>query len=109
MLVRFFSSETGELLMFAEVAKTLLQLIGKETTARGVFTQPEMLAAADALRLAVSQDAPPPDIDDEKYDQRPAERPVGLASRAWPFIDMLERTGKAGPKANIIWEASGDF
>jgi len=109
MLIRFYSSETGELLMFAEVAKTLLQLIGKETTARGAFAQPEMQAAADVLRQAASQEAPPADIDDEKYEERPAERPVGFNSRAWPFIDMLERTGKAGPKANIIWEAPGDF
>ena len=34
MLVRFLSSETGEILMFAEAARTLLQAIGKETTAR---------------------------------------------------------------------------
>jgi hypothetical protein len=42
MLVRFDSSVTGELLMFDAVAKNLLQAMGKETTARGVFTQAEM-------------------------------------------------------------------
>jgi hypothetical protein len=109
MLIRFYSSETGELLMFAEVAKTLLQVIGKETTARGAFAQPEMQAAANLLRQAASQETPPADIDDEKFEERPLERPVTLSSRAWPFIDMLERTAKAGPKANIIWEAPGPF
>jgi hypothetical protein len=37
------------------------------------------------------------------------EQPVALGPRAWPLIDMLERTSKAGDKANIVWEASADF
>jgi hypothetical protein len=53
MLVRFLSSETGEILMFAEAARSLLQAIGKETTARGTFTQAEMADAARRLSEAV--------------------------------------------------------
>lgn len=111
MLVRFYSSETGELLMFAEVAKNLLQAIGKATTARGTFTQAEMAGAAAALRLAVKgADVPPPD-DDEVEDEgvRKKEPVVALGQRAWPLIDMLERTSRGGAKANIIWEAASDF
>jgi hypothetical protein len=64
MLVRFLSSETGELLMFAEAARPLLQLLGKETTARGAFTLAEMAPAANVLREAVKRaEAPPPDVD----------------------------------------------
>ena len=110
MLIRFYSSETGELLMFSEAAKSLLQMIGKETTARGAFAQPEMQAAADALRAAVQQEAPAalPDADDDE--EHPAvERPVTLNSRAWPLIDMLERTSRGGAKANIVWEAPNAF
>ncbi len=47
MLVRFDSSETGEVLMYADVAKVLLQAMGKETTARGAFL-PEQDAAGGA-------------------------------------------------------------
>jgi hypothetical protein len=108
MLIRFYSSETGELLMFAEVAKTLLQKIGKETTARGAFAQPEMQAAADTLRQVLQSEVQAPD-DDEDEERPVVERPVSLNSRAWPLIDMLERTGRAGPKANIIWEAPSAF
>lgn len=111
MLVRFYSSETGELLMFADAAKSLLQAIGKATTARGTFTQAEMAGAAAALRLAVQgEEAPPPD-DDAVEDEgvRKKEPVVALSQRAWPLIDMLERTGHGGPKANIIWEAASDF
>ena len=108
MLVQFVSSETGEVLMYAETAKMLLQIIGKETTARGTFTQAEMAGAAAALREAIRQAAVPPEEEDEESDKK-KEPVVGLSQRAWPLMDMLERTGRSGPDANIIWEASADF
>lgn len=108
MLVRFISSETGEILMFAEAARILLQALGKETGRRGAFTQDEMAAAAQTLREAVARaEAPPPENpDDEEAGKQPV---VGIGQRAWPLIDMLERTAQRGPKANIVWEASADF
>lgn len=105
MLVKFVSSVSGELLMFADAAGPLLRAIGKETTARGAFTQDEMLAAAIALRKAVERSEAPAGQEAEDG----GEKPVALSSRAWPFVDMLERTSRGGPKANIVWEASGDF
>ena len=54
MLVTFTSSETGELMMFADVARTLLQAVGKETSRRGTFTRDEMLPAAQLLRAAAA-------------------------------------------------------
>lgn len=108
MLVTFVSSETGEVLMYAETAKILLDAIGKETTARGTFTQAEMLLAAEALRQAVARAGKPPEEDEEERDK--TKPPVvALGARAWPLIEMLERTGRAGPEANIIWEAAADF
>ena len=55
MLVTFTSSETGELMMFADVARTLLHSVGKETSRRGTFTRDEMLPAAQLLRAAVAR------------------------------------------------------
>ena len=110
MLVRFYSSETGEILMFADAAKSLLQAIGKETTARGTFTQAEMAGAAEALRQAVKAATPVPLVDDEVDETGKKKPPVVVFSqRAWPLIDMLDRTSRGGPKANIIWEAASDF
>lgn len=110
MLVRFVSSETGELLMFAEAARTLLQALGKETTARGTFTRAEMAGAAQALREAVKRaEAPPPEDDELDETGKKKEPVVAISQRAWPFIDMLERTARGGPKANIVWEAPAAF
>ena len=95
MIVKFDSSETGEVLMFAETARVLLHIIGKETTARGVFTPAEMQPAAARLQAAVAearrQAAAQPEPEDEEEDKRKPPV-VGLSQRAWPLIDMLERT-----------------
>ena len=107
MLVKFVSSETGELMMFAEMAGTLLRAAGKETGRRGAFTRDEMLPAAQLLRAAVARG----EAGDSKAndDDEGAEPPVALGPRAWPLIDMLERTAKGGAQANIVWEAAADF
>lgn len=109
MIVRFESTETAEVLMFAEVAKVLLALLGKETNARGVFTQPEMLPAALALREASRQAGRPDEDEDEDNKDKKKPPAISLGQRAWPLIDMLERTAKAGPDASIVWEAASAF
>lgn len=107
MLVTFTSSETGEILMFAEAARPLLQAMGKATTASGTFTRDEMAAAAERLRQAVKgHETPPPDREDANGHREPV---VVLGQRAWPLIDMLERTARGDPKANIVWKAAADF
>lgn len=109
MLVTFTSSETGELMMFAEVARNLLQAIGKETTARGTFTREEMATAAAMLRQAVERGEKPAAEQAEDEDEAGSEPVVALGQRAWPFIDMLERSARGGPDANIVWKAAADF
>lgn len=105
MLVRFESSISGELLMFAEAAGALLRAAGKETTANGAFTRDEMLAAAVRLRQAIERGAQAAAVEQQNEEMVP----VGLAQRAWPLIDMLERTARGGDKANIVWKAAADF
>lgn len=110
MLVTFTSSETGEVLMFASTAADLLHLIGKETTARGVFTVDEMAGAAARLRAAVAEQEQPPADEEASDEENPRKPPpVSLRQRAWPLIDMLERTARSGPEAYVVWEAPQAF
>lgn len=109
MLVKFVSSETGELMMFADVACQLLTAVGKECTARGAFTVEEMQSAAAALKAAVERGEAPSANDAEDESEAEREKPVALGRRAWPLIDMLERTSRGGERANIVWEAPADF
>ena len=107
MLVKFVSSETGELMMFAEMAGILLRAAGKETARRGTFTRAEMLPAAHLLRTAVARGEGSGEPEQEA--EEGAEQTVALGPRAWPLIDMLERTAKGDAQANIVWEAAADF
>lgn len=106
MLVKFISSETGELMMFADMAAQLLRAVGKETLRRGTFTRDEMLPAAKLLREAVARGEASAGKTDDDDDN---DAPVALGPRAWPLIDMLERSSKGGAHANIVWEAAADF
>ena len=106
MLVKFLSSVTGELIMFAEAAGPLLRILDKECSARGVFTLEEMMPAATRLREAVARGQSATSDDDAEDG---LDKPVAMGPRAWPLIDMLERTSKGGKRANIVWEAAAPF
>lgn len=129
MLVRFISSQTGEIIMFANTARILLSAIGKSCTTKGVVTRDEMLPAAAKLRRAIEAEvAMLQDMDKKEICDKLAEdevndsdaemgeakaevpdQPVSLAQHAWPLIDMLERSALGDEKSNIVWSAPADF
>jgi len=93
--------------MYANVAKVLMQAMGKETTARGAFLLPAAQAWRDAVARSEAQQ--PVEEEEAEAEGKKKEPVVALRQRAWPLIDMLERTAKAGPDANIVWEAAAPF
>lgn len=111
MLVKFISSETGEMVMMAEVARPLLQAIGKRCDAQGVITQEEMLSAAAALESHVAEASVAEVLpsEEDEADIPPMARAVGMRQRAWPLINMLQRTARARKASHILWEAAADF
>ena len=122
MLVRFNSSTSGEMIMFAEHVRWLFDLIGKECTARGVFTCEQLPEAIAKLKAAIAkerealhlaeQKAPAEgcyeeeeDLDDE--DHKSGRVGIHLCQRATPLIHLMEWT--LGEKGFILWEADHDF
>lgn len=108
MLIKFESNVAGEMLMFAEVARRLLQIAGKECTARGVILAEQVPEIVARLRAAVAAEhgqAQPAAADDEAPDTPP---PVGLGQRAQPFIELLELTAR-DKDGFVVWEAPRDF
>lgn len=113
MLVRFSSQATANLLMFDDVARALLKVIGKTPTKRGVITVEEMSAALVRLHALIEQEKrmregrerreelPIPDVGVEPHEL------VGLSVRAQPFIKMLDQAQRE--KKEITWEAPKDF
>ena len=123
MLVKLTSNTSGEMIMFAEHARRLFDIIGKECTARGVFTKEQLPDAIARLRQAVQADRAEQqskehqdqrdgvderDEDEERAEARKAGRiGVSLGQRAQPLINLLEWTNKEG--GFILWEAEHDF
>lgn len=110
MLVRFHSSVAGELFMFAPVAHALLDFIGKRADARGVITAEQLAEAIARLQQAVAAGGslPLPCEAEPQLDRdgRP-ETPISLSRRAFPLIDLLQRTQR--DEGYILWEAPQDF
>jgi hypothetical protein len=133
MLIKLTSNTSGEIIMFAKHARQLFEIIGKECTARGVFTREQLPEALVNLQRAVDEEklaarlradeerageAPPHEKKHEKKhdkqheqgdddaEQKP-EMQVGLGQRARPLISLMEWTVKE--KGFILWEADHDF
>ena len=123
MLVRLTSNTSGEMIMFAEHARRLFEIVGKECTARGVFTTEQLPAAIARLRQAVQDDHQAQQsgerqdqrdgVDEREEDEEHAEARkagrigVSLGQRAQPLINLLAWTQKEG--GFVLWEAEHDF
>jgi hypothetical protein len=111
MLVKFISSTSGQIMMFAPVARQILEILGKDCNARGVITSEQIPEAIDLLRLAAADSrskasgtTQAPSDDREGENEAP---PVGLSQRAHPLIELLDWTLK--DDGFILWEAAKDF
>ncbi len=119
MLVKFNSSTSGQIMMFAPAARQLLEILHKDCTARGVITTEQLPDAIARLRQAVAdggaspaeavpaQTTTPAKNDDSNDDQGVDGAPIGLAQRTFPLIELLEWTRKED--GFILWEAAKDF
>lgn len=113
MLVKFTSSTSGQIMMFAPAARLLLEIIGKECSARGVITTEQLQLAIQQLRLATDgairrDDSEARDTATGSRDDEATEGPpIGLGQRAYPLIELLEWTRK--DDGFVLWEAAKDF
>lgn len=105
-LVVFRSKAAGEIFMFAETARRIFEIIGKQQAPRGVITAeqvPEALARLTAaveeekaqLRAAQAQAEEAARRGEDDADK--GERAITLAQRAYPLIEML----RAAQKKNV--------
>lgn len=113
MLVRFMSQATANLLMFDDVARALLTIVGKSASRRGVITVEEMPAVLTHLHAMVEHEkhlkegrGPRDDVQVPDIGIEPHEL-IGLSVRAQPFIKMLEQALRE--QKEITWEAPQDF
>lgn len=105
MIITFKSRATADTLMFGDVAKELLALMGKPFEPRGIITLEQLPDAIAALRKAAedSRAAQRAQADPDDADQAHPPVPVSLSQRAVPLIEQLERSLRAGQP--VIWES----
>jgi len=115
MLVRFNSNVAGEMLMFSDVARRLLQCAGKACGARGVILAAEVPEIVARLRAAVAGDkasaaaaGAEKDVDGDGDGDENPNPVVSLGQRAQPFIELLELTARDAD-GFVLWEAPSDF
>jgi hypothetical protein len=105
-LVVFRSKAAGEIFMFAETARRIFEIIGKQEAPRGVITAEQVPDALARLTAAVEEEkaqlkAAQAQAEEAarrgEDDAEKGERAITLAQRAWPLIEML----RAAQKMNV--------
>jgi hypothetical protein len=106
MLITFKSPAAPDVMMLENLAEYLLGIIGKPLGERGVITHDEMPAAIEKLEAAVVVDKQQRAEHDGHFHEGEEGRehheiPIGLAQRAYPFLDMLRLSHKENK--DILW------
>ncbi|MFQ5635577.1 MAG: DUF1840 domain-containing protein [Gammaproteobacteria bacterium] len=100
MLVVFRTECYPEITMFGDVAGKLLAMMGHSGTIPGAVSGADIPAALEQLKSAVAAETPaqPPA---EDPDIEFMERPVSIAQRAFPLIEMLEAA--SANRTPVMW------
>lgn len=107
MIVTFKSKAAGDVIQFGEVAKRLLDLMGKPFSQEGIITVEQLPDALARLKAAVAADRaqsgrPAADEEDDTRDDKP--QGVSLSQRAVPLIDLLEYSLR--DRVPVTWAAT---
>jgi hypothetical protein len=107
-LVVFRSKAAGEIFMFAETSRRILEIIGREDAPRGVITAEQVPAALQRLVSAVEQEkadakaaAAAAEQADRRSEPTDTPQPITLGQRAYPLIEMLRAAERR--KVDVTW------
>jgi Domain of unknown function (DUF1840) len=106
MLITFKCRATPDVMMMENLAQYLVGIVGKNLGQRGVITHDELGNAITKLEAAIVTDKQERAEHDGHFHEgeeghEPHEIPIGLAQRAYPFLDMLRTAQKEN--ADIVW------
>jgi len=107
-LIVFRSKAAGEIFMFAETARRILAIVGKEDTPRGVISAEQVGEALARLAAAVDEEKAQVERAREDAEQaqrrgEPAEggRAITLGQRAYPLLEMLRAAQRK--RVDVTW------
>ena len=99
MLVRF-RSDAGDIIMFGEVAVTLLKMMGQSGALPGALVAKDVPAALERLKRAAAVE--PGNAAPDKESGGNEEPTVTLKQRAFPLVELLGRCVEK--QSDVIWE-----
>ncbi len=104
MIVTFKSRAHADIVMFGDVAVSLLKLMGHSGTVPGALQAGDIPAALDHLKKAVAENTVVVvDVSDQvEEDEDSDERTINLAHRALPLIELLADAAMA--KCDVMWD-----
>jgi len=105
-MIVFRSDAAADIMMFDDVAKRMMEIMGREFSTRGIITVEQLPDAIARLRAAIAGDraAHAGDYDRPEFEEAPGggkRQYVGLAPRAVPLTEMFEYSLKAGKP--VMW------
>jgi hypothetical protein len=111
VIVTFKSAATADVIYFGDVAKRMMELMGKEAAEKGIVTVEQLPEAIARLRAAIAEDKQShrehvmEEAGAEPKTETAADggsRPfVSLTQRAVPLLAMLEEA--LGEKKPVVW------
>jgi hypothetical protein len=105
MLVKFHTQSFADITMFGDVAIKLLHMMGHSGTVPSALSADDVAPALKQLTEALAgHKAANPDDESigDDFQGDPIERPVGLAQRAFPLVELLTAAAAAGQ--TVMWE-----
>ncbi|MBE0436489.1 MAG: DUF1840 domain-containing protein [Methylomicrobium sp.] len=106
MLVIFSCDVYPNTTYFGDIAQTLLKMMGKRGNVPGAILAEDVPVALDRLQRALEKQKAESsvqsddEIDAEQKDWK--EKPIPLAHRAMPLIELLTAAAKAN--CNVMWD-----
>lgn len=108
MIVTFKSAASADVIYFGDVAKRMMEVMGKDVTEKGIVTVEQMPMAIASLQAAIAADKAQHQrqVQSEEPEMETAEdgskRPhVSLTQRALPLLAMLQES--LVEKKPVVW------
>lgn len=103
MLVTFTCKAYADITMFGDVALSMLKMMGHSGTVPGAILAEDVPAALDRLKHAVeAATAAQSRSESTPRDDDSDERPVSLAHRAFPLMELL--AAAARENCDVMWK-----
>jgi hypothetical protein len=110
MLVTFICKAYPNTTYFGEIAQTLLKMMGKSGNVPGALLAKDVPEALERLQSAIGKlkvESPKASSQGDAEQDDWKDKPVSLAHRALPLIELLSAAAKA--RCDVMWDQNQRF